>query len=132
MWVHTYYSHRIQLSARVKACAWIYANNGCTQVPAECNSLTVHTGDGLDADALPAGQSSDLVAFAQLPIVHNIVEIVLGQSAEVRRQETVNRPPVLGGGGSNIFSNQSVMCNENPRDPGTIAHDAFCNLTHIC
>jgi hypothetical protein len=130
---HAYYSQRIALSAHVKSCAWQYADSGCQQLQGDCAGfVTAHAGNELGAADLPDGSALD--ALRSLRFVGPILNIVLGQNSIVDRHETVTRPAVLGGGARDVYSIHSVMCNEVPKTPGQIVHDAFCAATggHIC
>lgn len=130
IFVHNYYSDRIRLGAKAKSCAWQYANNGCRETPTGCDTLTVGSGSDLETSELPEGGA--LSSLASNPIMRAASRIVLGSNADVSGSGSTTRPGPLGSGTSSFTVRNTVMCNEVPRTPGQLAHDAFCGMTHLC
>jgi hypothetical protein len=130
IFVHNYFSARIRLGAKAKSCAWQYANDGCRQTPAGCDALSVSSGSDLETSELPEGGA--LNTLANNPIMRAASRIVLGSNADVSGSDSTARPAPLGSGSMSFTVRNTVMCNEIPRTPGQVAHDAFCGMTHLC
>ena len=111
---------RISAGVEARHNAWVSSNNGCRTetLSPECESA----GDGDDF----SGGGGFIDKLTDAPIVGFLFGTILGYSTTVRAERSIERPPVLGGGESNLSYSYYVMCNERPMGIDDVLFAAVC------
>jgi hypothetical protein len=114
MFVHDVGRAGLQTSRAVRECAWLYAADGCREVPPQCRGVELGGTRETDDAELHGRSSSFRELAADLPFLRDELERLHGEEIDVSRSTAVARPPVTGG--SRIVRRRfRVMCDTERR-----------------
>lgn len=102
--VHSTYRTRIVVFQQTKACAWDYANRGCTGAAASCRVQ----------DQGPLGAGEGIASLRTAPVIGPLMTTLFGTRAKYTKTQTINRPAFFGGGTFDVTGEQVLACNTQP------------------
>jgi hypothetical protein len=109
-----------------RRCAWLYSNNGCSEVPPGCNDVVKNDPVGLTyqdvsdswtdgVDRLKASGVSSAITDALADTVLNTLAKAFTENLSAEKHIELDKPRLLGGGKTSAVGKYHLACNLKSR-----------------
>ena len=136
-YMHGLYTARQQALTKARACAWEYARNACTSVPAGCEAVS---GDAVwssgstedPSNSASSGGGSILSNIRSVPVVGTliggVIDGIFGRPLRADASHETRFTPKFAPQARTVGGEYFTLCNTEPRTWGQVARDIFCGF----